>query len=105
MRALAASVLVLSVLALMFMLLFNVFVEPGPTGSIGCGQVWESPAPSEFPDIDEDCRQAIDTRRWQVMWTALVVCASAGVLLASYRWRQDAEVSDGRASSVAPDGA
>ena len=97
MRVLAASVLVLGLLALLAMLLVNVFVEPGPTGSIGCGQVWDSAPHTELPDIDEDCRQAIDERRWQVMWTALVVTASAGVLLASFRWRQDPEVKEGTA--------
>ena len=70
---------------LTILLWLNVYVEPG-NGSIGCGQVWDSPEGKVDDFLIPDCRKAIDHRR-AVLPVPIVVIGVGATLIVLTRNR------------------
>ena len=69
MKPAARVLLGASVIALLVLLFFPIYVEPG-NGHISCGRAWSPAATEEF--LADDCRDAVAARRIQLGIAAAV---------------------------------
>ena len=81
MKLVARALLGASLIALLVLLFFPIYIEPG-NGHISCGRAWSPAAMEDF--LADDCRDAVATRRLQLGIAAgVALLGSCGLISGS----------------------
>ena len=88
MKPVGVLLIVLGGLWLSVLLVMPVYIEPGPTGDINCGQTWRAVGTTEFSQDDAACHRAMVNRRVVILLPIRSVALGVAAVVLTRRNRQ-----------------